>query len=870
MRRQFLRFGEAHQPDKVRAVLVCGFLHIKLRVPVWKAAIHRVLVLAGCTTLGLSLHAATNDPAMVLQQALFEEEVNQNLPAAIQAYQSLITSLDAQRKLAATALFRLGECYRKQGNTNAAAAQYDRILRDFTDQEQVVRFSRDNLVLLGVTGQGMEPAEKQTGTEARAGDLNEINRIRTLIRNSPDLINAPQKYGRTLLEDAAGNGNLEVAAVLLDSGAAAEGIRQPGLTPLHYAAANGHKAMVELLLKRGARPNVATEKGVTPLHLAAMKGFESLASVLLEAGAVPNVKTTGSESRSYPGDIVLYSVESGQTPLHLAASAGFVRVAKLLINKRAEIDAVSGVGRTALSYAVQRAFQPVADSLLQAKADPNAGNLDLPLHVAVYNGDQALVGALLASGADPNMRCKLDWSVQSRSRGEFRAGATLTSLFLAIVKQDRTDDRVAIVRKLIQAKANSNEPGLIFEALSEPRFLALLLEGKADPNQVATGKDLSTPLLDACKNNLQESAELLLRAGADVNATNGIGTTPLHLASQPEIVRLLVSHGAQVNARDRELRTPLHYAVAYERRDAVELLLSSGADPNVVDRDGKTALDFALGSPPGTTRRALADLLRQHGATTDLPRMDRIELRRGATGYVGAPIVKGTNDWSRFGILDFLGFQYGFLVTRPDGEVRPRVGGMDSSSSFSPGVYPAGNKMKFPALGHIKHLTPTPDQRGWRTNVVNLAALLASSDCTQNRLVGWGDVIEVPEEEHPINQAWEGFLEDELASISKCLSREVKVIIQGQDHYLKLTPEVQKKPAARGVPIAISTTCFWIKPALFRSNLVLSSSDLSRVKVSRKTEAGERKEWIVDCSENATAPDLWLSDGDVIEVPEKR
>lgn len=98
--------------------------------------------------LPLALHAAT-DLSTALQKGLFEEEANQNLPAAIQAYQSLLAASDDQRKLAATALFRLGECYRKLGQTNDAIAQYQRLIRDFTDQTTLATLSRQNLVGLG-------------------------------------------------------------------------------------------------------------------------------------------------------------------------------------------------------------------------------------------------------------------------------------------------------------------------------------------------------------------------------------------------------------------------------------------------------------------------------------------------------------------------------------------------------------------------------------------------------------------------------------------------------------------------------------------------------------------------------------------------
>ena len=54
------------------------------------------------------------------------------------------------------------------------------------------------------------------------------------------------------------------------------------------------------------------------------------------------------------------------------------------------------------------------------------------------------------------------------------------------------------------------------------------------------------------------------------------------------------------------------------------------------------------------------------------------------------------------------------------------------------------------------------------------------------------------------------------------------------------------------------------------SNLPLSSSDLSRVKVTRNDlKTGKKREWILDCSDSKPAPDFWLRDGDVIEVPDK-
>jgi len=77
-----------------------------------------------------------------LQRGLFEEEANRNLDAAIKAYESVVKQSDEERKVVATAVFRLGECYRKLGKTNEANAQYQRIVRDFSDQEALAALSQ--------------------------------------------------------------------------------------------------------------------------------------------------------------------------------------------------------------------------------------------------------------------------------------------------------------------------------------------------------------------------------------------------------------------------------------------------------------------------------------------------------------------------------------------------------------------------------------------------------------------------------------------------------------------------------------------------------------------------------------------------------
>jgi len=121
-----------------------------------------------------------------------------------------------------------------------------------------------------------------------------------------------------------------------------------------------------------------------------------------------------------------------------------------------------------------------------------------------------------------------------------------------------------------------------------------------------------TPLMIAAAERHPETVSALIRAGANVNATNTLGRTALMFASSkgfPGIVNDLLTHGADPNIvpNDATGWTALIAAARTGRTDVIRLLLDHGADVTIKDKEGKTALIWAEAQGHADAARVLTE-----------------------------------------------------------------------------------------------------------------------------------------------------------------------------------------------------------------------------------------------------------------------
>lgn len=354
-------------------------------------------------------------------------------------------------------------------------------------------------------------------------------------------------------------------------------------TPLAHAVAGGSVALVQALLDRGVDPNSRDRQGRSPLFDALALPAEpalQMVRMLLRAGA----------------DAELTSA-SGETPLGLALARPETELRYWLNwpqwklpHRRVRADDLSAAAAAGDNDAVEKLLKL---GLAIDAVDAQGANALLR---ACGCGHAALAARLIELGADAEQKAP--------------SGATALS---AAVTARRDNVVAALLEHGVPVDQRLPAGGtalMIAAALGFPEIAALLLKhgAQADAQDERGTRALHAvgqfAFRSAETTRAQRTIELLLEHGADVNATNAAGQTPMLLLlgarSEPGtaadqkhllvLLRLLLHAGADVDVQDQRGVSPLHACAMHGLLLPARVLLASRADTSrrdVLDRSAR-------------------------------------------------------------------------------------------------------------------------------------------------------------------------------------------------------------------------------------------------------------------------------------------
>ena len=397
---------------------------------------------------------------------------------------------------------------------------------------------------------GVSDKHRGTGTPlGLAARFGRETTARLLIENGADVEGNSSFYHGPAICAAAYNGHEHIVRLLLEHGANVDGQGPDSKTSLHGAARGGHLGVVKVLLEHNADIEARNKYKETPLIRAAINDQTEVTEFLIKQDAKIEAED-----------------HQGFTALHRTVRHGRSAAFAILLKKGAHLGTRGATGETLLHSAVTGDNKEMLDNLLSLGADLESQDYEglTPLHLAASCDKESTPLVLLDKGAN----------LQSKDKNG------QTPLHKAALKGN-----VNVMRTLISKGADleaedqyNNRPLHLAAMGGKENAVRLLLYH--DVNIEAPNSSGETPLFQAIFNTrkpLENLVRLLLENGASIEArVTGPpdclkGWTVLHAAAfagNGNVVRMLLAKGADVNATDARGITPLGMAAARNAKDS--------------------------------------------------------------------------------------------------------------------------------------------------------------------------------------------------------------------------------------------------------------------------------------------------------------